>query len=467
MAKNNRRARTIRANILINYLIILCVIFALYWILEVVFFDTIYHSIKVKEVERTLAQTIEYYHEEDGDALFELSVTSDCNIVIFTTTVTETETSYSFKFNSSRITDPIELTNTIRFLVEALDGRDSVRYEDDRFDDDQVLIVGQKESVEGSEPIYYYVSSVVTASAYTTNVIVYLLLIIMSISLVVTVVISYLSSNVLSKPIRQIADQAKQLNAGNLDVKFDNREYKEISELSDTLNYAIAEIQKGENLRKEVMANVSHELRTPLTMIKSYAELINDISGNDPEKRAEHIKIILEETDRLEYLVNDIMDLSKLQAGSISYNFERFNISESLEKFEKFYKEKFTDFQFTFEYPKRVYVFGDKKRLEQVIINLLNNAVNYSQDEKSITVKLYKVHGEKIHRLEVIDKGVGISKEEQKYIFDRHFRATSSKRAVTGSGIGLSIVKEILNYHHCKFGVISDVGKGSTFYFEF
>ena len=102
-----------------------------------------------------------------------------------------------------------------------------------------------------------------------------------------------------------------------------------------------------------------------------------------------------------------------------------------------------------------------------MIINLLNNAINYSYDKKEITLRLFKVSSEHKYRLEVTDKGSGIDKAEQKYIFDRHFRATNSRRAVTGSGIGLSIVKEILTYHNFNFGVESEVGKGSTFYFEF
>ncbi len=464
MAK--KRTYSIRANILANFLIILCIIFGLYWILEVVFFDTIFYNIKSKEVERTMTQAVEYFNAGDEDSLLELSVTGDCNIVIFSTTVDETGMGINIAFNSSRVTDPVELNAFVRLLISELGDKETVSYLDDRYEDQQVLILGYCDN-SGEQPVYYYVSGVVTAAAYTTNVIVYLLLIIMSISLVVTVICSYFASMHLAKPIRNIADQAKLLSEGDLNVKFENREYKEISELSDTLNYAIAEIQKAESLRKEVMANVSHELRTPLTMIKSYAELINDINGNDPKKRAENIKVILEEADRLEYLVNDILDLSKMQAGTISYNFERFNISESLEKFEQFYKEKYTDFTFTFEYPKRVYLLGDKKRIEQVIINLLNNAINYSYDKKEITLRLFKVSGEHKYRLEVTDKGSGIDKAEQKYIFDRHFRATNSRRAVTGSGIGLSIVKEILTYHNFNFGVESEVGKGSTFYFEF
>lgn len=429
-------------------------------------FDGFFQNIKSREVQNTARLAVGFYENKDEDSLLELSVMNDCNIVIFTRDHTIAGDMYQVRFTTSRISDEQDLMLSIRLFMRNIGDETAVGFMNNSYEQDNTYIYGIKQiDTTLNEPVYYYVSSVVTPARYTVNVIVYLLLIITAVSLVLMFVLSYVFSRRLAKPITQIAEQAKQISTGNLNVKFNNREYKEISELSDTLNYAIGEIQKGENLRKEVIANVSHELRTPLTMIKSYAEMIGDISGDDPKKRAEHLKVIIEEADRLEYLVNDILDLSKMQSGTISYQFEKFNLSESLEKFEKFYPEKFKDFTFTFEYPKRVYVFGDKKRIEQVIINLLNNAINYSDKEKVVAVRLFRNNGK--YRFEVTDKGIGISKEEQKYIFDRHFRATSARRATTGSGIGLSIAKEILTYHNFEYGVVSEVGKGSTFYFEF
>ena len=466
MAKKYYNIRSINSNIIASFLIILCVILALIWILEVLCFDGIFQSIKSREVQNTARLAVGFYENNDEDSLLELSVMNDCNIVIFTRDHTIAGDMYQVRFTTSRISDEQDLMLSIRLFMRTIGDETAVGFMNNSYEQDNTYIYGIKQMNSNlNEPVYYYVSSVVTPASYTVNVIVYLLLIITAVSLVLMFVLSYVFSRRLAKPITQIAEEAKQISAGNLDVKFNNREFKEISELTDTLNYAIGEIQKGENLRKEVIANVSHELRTPLTMIKSYAEMIGDISGDDPKKRAEHLKVIIEEADRLEYLVNDILDLSKMQSGTISYQFEKFNLSESLEKFEKFYAEKFKDFMFSFEYPKRVYVFGDKKRIEQVIINLLNNAINYSDKVKDVSVRLFRTNGK--YRFEVTDKGIGIGKEEQKYIFDRHFRATSARRATTGSGIGLSIAKEILTYHNFDYGVISEVGEGSTFYFEF
>lgn len=465
MKRNKKPSRSIGSNLLVTYLLTMIIILSLIWVLEVIFFDGIYRRIKVEDIGEIASQAVSKYDRGDSEGLLELSVRADCNIVIFTIDKTSVGDKYNIKFTSSRITDPEDLQQSIILMLEALGERSSISLMNSSYEQDETLVVGRKVITEGGQPVYYYLSTVIAPTGFTIRVLVHLLLIITPISLTVMIILSILLSRKISKPIKQIAEKAKQIDKGDMDISFHNREFKEVSELSDTLNYAIAEINKGENLRKEVIANVSHELRTPLTMIRSYAELIRDISGENPEKRAEHLKVILGETERLEYLVNDILDFSKMYAGTISYNFEEFNIAESLAHLETFYKEKFANFNFTFSYPKKVMLLGDKKRIEQVIINLINNAINYSGDSREILVKLFRHNSG--FRLEVTDFGVGIAKEEQALIFDRHFRATNAKRATTGSGIGLALVKQILTYHGFKYGVQSELGSGSTFYFEF
>ncbi|MBQ7976991.1 MAG: HAMP domain-containing histidine kinase [Clostridia bacterium] len=466
MKRRSKANQSIVFNLLSTYLVIIILILALIWVLEVVFFDGIYRKIKSDDVQEITNQAIKLYEADDVDGLLELSVTTDCNIVVFTVDKTSVGEKYNVKYSSSRITDPNDLEQSIVYLLNQMGNRSRISIMNSSYEQDETLIVGQI-AIFNEKVVYYYVSTVIAPTDFTIEVIMYLLLIITPISLTIMIVFSILFSRKISKPIRNIAEQTKQIDAGNMDVTFCNREFKEVSVLSDTLNYAIAEIERNEKIRKEVVANVSHELRTPLTMIRSYAELIRDISGENKDKREEHLDIILNETERLEYLVNDVLDFSKMYAGTIAYNFEEFDISAKLEKLEKFYKDKFSEFNFIFNYPRKIGVLGDPKRIEQVIINLINNAINYSGESRDVVVNLYRVQDSGKYRLEVIDKGVGIKEEEQKYIFDRHFRASNSKRTTTGSGIGLAIVKQILTYHGFTFGVISKENEGSTFYFEF
>jgi signal transduction histidine kinase len=163
-----------------------------------------------------------------------------------------------------------------------------------------------------------------------------------------------------------------------------------------------------------------------------------------------------------------MLDLSKLKSGLTEYNFETFNLSAMLENLQEVYTTQHFANGFTFKLKsiQNVYIKADYKRIEQVIMNLLNNAINYSKENKEIIIEL-KQQTSNTFRLSIIDHGIGIAKENLSQIFDRHFRATNAKRVAVGSGIGLSIVKQILDAHKFEYGVISEEGKGSTFYINF
>jgi len=176
----------------------------------------------------------------------------------------------------------------------------------------------------------------------------------------------------------------------------------------------------------------------------------------------------LEESDRLENLVNDMIDLSKLQSKTMTYTMQKFDLMEIISKLKNYYEIKFSpqNFKVNFDCNESVFVMADKQRIEQIMINLINNAINYSKQKKQIDVSLKKLD-EKTYRFSVKDYGIGIAEEDKKYIFDKHFRSSNAKRVTVGSGIGLSIVKEICQYHNLNYGVESKIGKGSTFYVDF
>ncbi len=278
--------------------------------------------------------------------------------------------------------------------------------------------------------------------------------------------ISLMLSNRLSRPFKQITEGAEALASGDYTVHFEGGGYAEINELSDALNYAASEISKVDSLRNDLIANVSHDLRTPLTMIKAYAEMIRDLSGDNPEKRAEHLGVIIDESDRLSELVNNLLELSKLQNGAIELERHQFSlqefISSALSRYEVL-KER-EGFEFVFEPDVDVICYGDEARLAQVLYNFINNAVNYSGDSRKIIIRQKNLRD--TVRIEVVDFGVGIARERLPQIFDRYYRDERTKRDVIGSGLGLSIVKEIMRLHGLKFGVQSELGKGSTFWFE-
>ena len=263
-------------------------------------------------------------------------------------------------------------------------------------------------------------------------------------------------------------ENAKKLGKGDYDITFEQCGYEELDELADTLNNATQSLEKTDEIRRELIANVSHDLKTPLTMIKAYSEMIRDLSGENKQKREEHLKVIIDETDRLTRLVNDMMDLSKIESGIVTISKEVFNFSELASSLIDRIKLSNMETKHNIDYniPKDLYVYADKTKIEQVLYNLIVNAIKHS-GEGVRNIKVNVTTTQKRVKVEVIDDGVGISEENLKHIWDRYYRASESfTRNVQGSGLGLSIVKNILIKHSSDFGVLSEVGKGSNFWFD-
>lgn len=302
----------------------------------------------------------------------------------------------------------------------------------------------------------------------TTRVLQSQLLYITFVALLIASVVSIFISRRLAKPISDINEGAKKLAQGNFDINFKKAGYKEIDDLVDTLNYATSEFEKTDKTKKELIANVSHDLKTPLTMIKAYSEMIRDLSGDNKEKREEHLKVIIGETDRLTTLVNDMMDISKIESGLMVLNKEDFNIcdlvSEIVERFILANKENEVDIKI--EKPKdEIFVKADKSKIQQVLYNLISNAINHSGENKKIRVHI--TASSKKVKVEVIDNGIGIKKEDLSHIWNRYYKVSKSfKRPNSGSGLGLSIVKNILDIHSSNYGVKSEYNKGANFWFE-
>ncbi len=281
---------------------------------------------------------------------------------------------------------------------------------------------------------------------------------------VLALIIAFAISQVVSRPIVKINKTAKLLAQGEFELEFNGLGYREIQELSDTLNYAAKELGRTENLRKDLIANVSHDLRTPLTMITAYAEVMRDLPG---ENNPENVQVIIDEAKRLTTLVNDMLDLSKIQSGVMGLKAEEFDFTTSilgvLNRFSKLMEQR--GYHIEFEYQENIKVYADEYKIYQVIYNLINNAINYAGEDKTVIVRQI-VKGDRV-RLEVEDHGEGIDADEVNNIWDRYYKVDKThKRAVQGTGLGLSIVHSILLLHHAEFGVESEKGKGSIFWFE-
>ena len=283
---------------------------------------------------------------------------------------------------------------------------------------------------------------------------------------VLSYILAYLISNYISKPIKKISNEAKYLATGNFDIDFSSSNIEEIEELANTLNYAKNELSKTDELRRDLMANVSHDLKTPLTLIKANAEITKDLHINNKDKIKEDMDTIISESDRLTILVNDILTLSEIEKGNDELNIEEFDLINLIKNILNKYKvlEETEKYKFKFIHKdKKLLVKADKKQIETVIYNFINNAINYTGDDNLVTIKV--TNNENI-LIEIIDTGKGIPDEDIKYIWDKYYKNKKKhKRNLIGTGLGLSIVKNILEKHNFKYGVNS-TDKGTTFYFE-
>ena len=328
-----------------------------------------------------------------------------------------------------------------------------------------VVLVKNTTDASGNE-ITILMSTILRPLGIVENVLRSQLWLIFAVVLVMIVVLSYALNRIIAHPIALINDRAGQLAKGNYAADFDEENgYREAAELAKTLNKTAEELGKADKVRTELIANVSHDLRTPLTMIEGYAELMRDIPG---ENTPENSQVIIDETKRLDSMVKGLLDLSKLQGGMVPMEIREHNLTEFLEDITDHYQRMVEKDEFTvrFEKDEEVMALYDEKRIEQVLYNLLNNAVNYSDKEKEITLRQTKT-GENSVRIDVIDHGIGVKEEDLPHIWDRYYRVDKEhKRAVQGSGLGLSIVRSVLENHHAPYGVTSSYGKGSDFWFE-
>lgn len=286
--------------------------------------------------------------------------------------------------------------------------------------------------------------------------------------LALSVLVAYFISKRLSKPIININNMAKEISKGNYQVStLPNSGIEEIDSLATTLNMTAQELSKTETLRRELMANVSHDLRTPLTMIKAYAEMIRDVTHKNKKKMNDNLNVIIEETDRLNILVNDILELSKIQANTEAPIKEEFDLDELIKAIIKRNDILVSNEQYQFIYNgiDHVIINEDKKRIEQVLYNLINNAIQYTGNDKKVIINL-TIDKEYV-KVEVCDTGNGISKKDLKYIWDKYYKTDKSyQRNTKSSGIGLSIVKNICIQNNIEYGVESKKGHGSCFWIK-
>ncbi len=475
-AGGSKGSKTIYFRIFSYFAVFTIIIMITLWLLQIIFLQTFYQILKTHELYN-VAETIEENVEDESlyDIISQLTVKSDMYIQI------ETGNAYS----SSKIlysTERVSPSDKMLHFAERYNTfglKAQLEGDVDHVVTKQVISPGNTEAMiyasllsEGSadsddDNVYLIIYSPLTPVGTTISILAKILVQITILSIVIGLIMSIFISRRLARPLYSITLSAAKLAEGRYDTHFEGRGYAETEELAATLNYAASELSKSDKLQKDLVANVSHDLKTPLTMVKSYAEMIRDISGDNPEKRERHLQVIINEADRLNLLVNDLTALSKMQAGVDALcceNFDVITIAQSvLDSFSLHVEQG--NFNLNIESDGCTVVFADRKKIHQVFANLVGNAIRYSSDDKYVCIKLKELPD--CVRCEVVDHGQGISREDLESIWDRYYQSSSNhSRTTKGSGLGLSIVKQIFVLHEARYGVESEEGDGSTFWFE-
>ncbi len=286
------------------------------------------------------------------------------------------------------------------------------------------------------------------------------------VSALISIVLVYIFSLRITKPLKQISNAAKVIAGGEFSRRLSIDTEDEIGELAKAFNQMVAALQNLEEMRRGFIANVSHELRTPMTSISGFIEGILD-GTIPPEKQKDYLEIVKEEVMRLNRLVNELLDLARMEGGEIHIVIKDFNINELIRrciiKLESLIMEKNLEIIANFE-EEDVFVKADIDAIERVILNLIHNAIKFTPEAGIICLSTLVQKDEVL--ISVADNGIGMGKEELDMIWDRFYKSDKSRsRDKLGTGLGLAIVKNLINEHGQDIWVESEAGRGTTFYF--
>ena len=315
------------------------------------------------------------------------------------------------------------------------------------------------------ETVMVLVSTMITPIGATISTIKSQYVIIVGIVVIMTIILALILSHFIIKPIKKINDESKNLAKGEYDKSKVNFKIKEFDELNNTLDKANEDISKADKAKKELLANVSHDLRTPLTMIVGYGEMIRDLPEENNES---NINVIIDEAKRLSTLVDDLLDISRIENNNIKLNKKDVSLNDLLtntyHQYEKYCEAQNVKFELKLSEDKIVSI--DEARIKQVLYNFINNALNYNDKDNQLIILGSEIIDNKT-RVYVYDNGEGISDKDINNIWDRYYKVDKlHKRSHIGSGIGLALSKQLLEAHNIKYGVESKVGEYTKFYFD-
>nr|MCR4805432.1 HAMP domain-containing histidine kinase [Clostridia bacterium] len=380
------KTRSVRFRLTVYFVVFAAALMGMLWLFQIMFLEQYYESEMEKKVQTAVSSlSLRYAISSElnlEDYLQEIGTVSSANDMYFyieaeddSFSISSTDQASAGRYYYGRT--GVDLARERLLLNQG----EAVTFKISNTTGDAITqVYAAKVDSEYRANIYFYAFAPLTPMGPAVGILAKQLMLVTAISFFVALILALYISSRIAKPIRGITEKAAEMAEGNYDVEFSGSNYREINNLAGTLNTTAEALSRTEKLQRDLMANVSHDLRTPITMVKSYAEMIRDISGENEEKRNEHLSVIIEESDRLSYLVNDILTLSRLQAGVEAMEEESVDLQKAAESILATYRvlEEQEGFSIRLtRLPEAVLVKGDVHRLEQVLSNLISNAVRY------------------------------------------------------------------------------------------
>ncbi|MDD3335632.1 MAG: HAMP domain-containing sensor histidine kinase [Eubacteriales bacterium] len=481
--KQKHRSMSIRSRIFIYFLLFTALLLVLLWLFQIVFLDVFYRMQKtdgVQKASESIARNIE--HEEIETLIDRLGQENGVCILVTDekmNTVYSSDTTFGCIIHHlnprdlRRMTEHLDQDGDTDYSTFPMTGFPSSKYDDRKFDGHvpppdtgsaKSLISVRRVTLSDGSVRFVFLNTLITPVTSTVQTIRNELFFITGILVLLSFLLSWLLSRHISRPIAETTVAARELSVGEYHPVHSRVSYREIDELNGQLEQAAKDLHRVEEMQRELIANISHDLRTPLTLIEGYVEVMRDLPG---ENTTENMQVVIDETKRLSTLVNAVLDYSKGKNGKEELHLSRFSLTKSIrgiiERYGKLIEQD--GYRILFSPQRDAMVLADELQVSQVVYNLVNNALTYTGEDKTVTIE-QTIRENKI-RIEIKDSGEGIEPDELPFIWSRYYRGQKPhKRPTVGTGLGLNIAQGILEKHGMEYGVESTVGQGSNFWFE-
>ena len=459
------RKESINQRIIVTFISVTSIVLIFLGSIITILFNKNYHSTKLSNLEKQMGiienSINNYLNQQDGSYSQLKEIIKMACISTNTEAIITDRLGYVYLVNGEDYQNL--MYRKIKLNTESLSS--NIEFKKEVFKVDNVSIKGYVKAIyEDGEIDGYMIMVMQNESERNFNMFIIWITVIIEI-IISAIVIKIVTNQIIIRPVDNINNVAKRLAKGEVEKRVVVNCNNEIGELAESFNIMAECLEKSDTKRREFISNVSHELRSPITSIKGFIGGILD--GVIPRDRENYyLKIVYDEVDRLARLVNDLLDMSAMESGKFNLAITEFDINQVISlcilNLEHKIQEKGLNVKATF-HNNRAYVLGDRDRIIQVVTNIIENSIKYSNDDGEIKIDVYS-KGEKVY-VDIFNSGECIEEKELNKIWDRFYKSDKSRTNKLSTGLGLPIVRSILSQHNEDIWVKNIEGKGVSFIF--